>query len=237
MTTLLKRAAKSLLLLIFLMPTVLVSAKKPVVAVLGDSYSTFEGGVWPDKNELWYFKQIPDGRTDVDGVEQTWWSLLTAPESPYELGVNNSYSGATISFTGYDGADYSDRSFISRMYGLGNPDIILVFGATNDSWAGAPIGEYKDSGFTHEDLKSFRPALSCLLQNLKELYPQAQIYFLLNDSLRDEIDESALAICRQQEIEVIELDAIDKHYGHPTRKGMQQIASAVRSRLDARNSQ
>ena len=45
----------------------------------------------------------------------------------YELERNNSYSGSTVCHTGYKGADYSDRSFITRMVDLGQPDIILVF--------------------------------------------------------------------------------------------------------------
>lgn len=46
---------------------------------------------------------------------------------------NNSYSGSTVCHTGYQKADYSDRSFATRMDNLGNPDVLLVFGGTNDS--------------------------------------------------------------------------------------------------------
>ena len=53
-------------------------------------------------------------------------------ENNYRLCVNNSFSGATICNTGYNQADYSDRSFITRMDKLGCPDIIFIFGATND---------------------------------------------------------------------------------------------------------
>ena len=34
---------------------------------------------------------------------------------------------------------------------LGCPDVIFIFGATNDCWAGAPLGEYKYGGWTKED--------------------------------------------------------------------------------------
>lgn len=37
------------------------------------------------------------------------------------------------------------------------------WGGTNDAWAGSPIGEYQYEGWTKEDCKSFRPALSCWL--------------------------------------------------------------------------
>ena len=85
---------------------------KPVVSILGDSYSTFENYV-PEGNASWYAPVPWEGRTDVTDVRQTWWWQLI-DEGGYKLGVNDSYSGATISYTGYDGADYSDRSFLTR---------------------------------------------------------------------------------------------------------------------------
>ena len=47
---------------------------KPVVAVLGDSYSTFKGCVTPAENEVWYEYAHSD-KTDVDRPQQTWWSI------------------------------------------------------------------------------------------------------------------------------------------------------------------
>ena len=116
-------------------------AQKPSISVLGDSYSTFEGYVTPSTNEMWYYEENGN-KTDVDDVTETWWWQV-AKEGGYKLCVNNSYSGSTIGYRGYDGNDYSDRSFLTRMDNLGNPDVILIFGATNDSWAGEPVGEYK----------------------------------------------------------------------------------------------
>ena len=100
------------------------------VSVLGDSYSTFEGFMTPSCNLSWYAGEDGKGkRNDVSRVEETWWHLLIKKQG-WTLEANNSYSGATICFTGYRGEDYSDRSFITRMYNLGNPDIILIFGGT-----------------------------------------------------------------------------------------------------------
>lgn len=106
---------------------------KPVVSILGDSYSTFDGYI-PQGNESWYFTKPVNNRTDVVDVKQTWWWQLIS-EGGYILGENDSYSGATISYTGYNGEDYSHRSFITRLPRLGSPDILLIFGATNDNWA------------------------------------------------------------------------------------------------------
>ncbi len=119
-----------------------VAQVAPSVSILGDSYSTFEGYIEPESNVTWYYEPVRDDRTDLRTVDQTWWHRFVT-ENGYKLCVNNSYSGSTICNTGYDGADYTTFSFVTRCKNLGNPDIIFIFGATNDSWAGAPIGEYK----------------------------------------------------------------------------------------------
>ena len=203
-----------------------VTAQIPSVSILGDSYSTYEDFVTPSTNELWYYAKNVEAKTDVKDVCQTWWHQVIK-ENGWRLCLNNSYSGATICYTGYDGNDYSARSFNTRMNNLGSPDIIFVFGATNDSWAGAPIGEYKYEGITKADMYSFRPALAYMLKWMTDYYLNTKIYFLLNDDLRDEIDESVKTICARYGVPVIELEGIDKISGHPSVKGMRQIADQV----------
>ena len=164
--------------------------------------------------------------TDVENVRQTWWHQVIK-ENGWRLCINNSYSGATVSYSGYDGNDYRDRSFNTRMDNLGQPDVIFVFGATNDSWAGSPVGEYKYENINFGDLYSFRPALARMLQWMTDRYINTEIYFILNDDLRDEIDESVKTICQHYGVPVIELEKIDKMSGHPSVKGMRQIADQV----------
>ena len=209
------------------------NAQTKSVSVLGDSYSTYEGFVTPSTNELWYYAENPEARTDVKNVRQTWWHQVIK-ENGWRLCVNNSYSGATISYTGYDGNDYSARSFNTRMDNLGQPDVIFVFGATNDSWAGSPVGDYKYEGITYGDLYQFRPALARMLQWMTDRYVNTEIYFLLNDDLRDEIDESVKTICTHYGVPVIELVGIDKLSGHPSVKGMRQIADQVNDFLKSK---
>ena len=134
-----------------------VTAQRLSVSILGDSYSTYEDFVTPSTNELWYYAKNVEAKTDVKDVSQTWWYQVIK-ENGWRLCLNNSYSGATISYTGYDGNDYSARSFNTRMNNLGSPDIIFVFGATNDSWAGSPVGAYKYEGITKADLYDLRSA-------------------------------------------------------------------------------
>ena len=211
-----------------------VSAQTKSVSVLGDSYSTYEGFVTPRTNELWYYAQNPEAKTDVENVRQTWWHQVIK-ENGWRLCINNSYSGATISYTGYDGNDYCARSFNTRMDNLGQPDIIFIFGATNDSWADSPVGEYKYEGITYGDFYQFRPALAHMLQWMKDRYLNTEIYFILNDDLREEIDESVKTICAHYGVPVIELTGIEKLSGHPSVKGMRQIADQVNAFLKAKH--
>lgn len=198
---------------------------KPTVAILGDSYSTFQGFL-PEGHAVWYKVPANPEHTDVTKVEQTWWWQVVK-EGGYKLGTVNSYSGATICNTGYKDEDYTDRSFLTRATKLGNPDIILVCGGTNDSWANSPIGEYKYDNWTRADLYSFRPAMAKMLNTLQEHYPNVEVYFILNSGLKDEINESVEQICRYYNVPLVKLKDIDKTKNHPNVKGMKSFAQQV----------
>ena len=219
----------SLFLLLLIATLGLNAQVRPTVAVLGDSYSTFEGFI-PKGHPEWYRTNVNKAATDVDKVEQTWWWQVVK-NGGYKLGVNDSYSGSTVCFTGYDDADFSDRSFVTRATNLGTPDIILVCGGTNDSWCGAQVGEYKYEGWKRADMYYFRPALAKLYTVLREHYPNVEIYFILNDCLRDDINESVDVISKHYGVPVIKLSGIDKQNGHPNVKGMKTFADQVLSAL------
>ena len=196
------------------------------ISILGDSYSTFHGYVMPETNLCWYGVPGEEKENDVTQVDETWWRLLLK-EYGYRLERNNSYSGATVCHTGYDGADYSDRSFVTRMSDLGHPDIILVFGGTNDSWAGVPIGNYQYADWEKEDLYEFRPALCRLMDFLVTNYTNARIYYITNTDLSEPVTESIDVVCRHYGITNIRLHDIDKQWGHPSVQGMKSICEQV----------
>ena len=200
--------------------------KPKKVSILGDSYSTFEGYI-PEGNLAWY-KPVPkEGRpTDVTNVDQTWWKIFI-DEHGYVLDTNNSYSGATVCNTGYGGKDYTDQSFVTRLTNLGDPDIIFVFGGTNDSWADSPIGEYVWDNWSTTDLYSYRPATAYMVNQLQTLHPDAEIVMIVNDDIKDEVKESTAEICNHYNIRCVQLDGISKMSQHPDAKGMRQIAEAL----------
>ena len=103
-----------LLFVAILFTSVSVSFAQKKLSILGDSYSTYYGYVTPDTNLCWYGVPEEKRENDVKRVEDTWWYLLIN-EHGYQMERNNSYSGSTVCHTGYEKADYSDRSFVTRM--------------------------------------------------------------------------------------------------------------------------
>ncbi len=215
----------TLLCLLALTALPLAAQVRKTVAVFGDSYSTFEG-FNPQGYAIWYDSRNRPETTDVNKVEQTWWWQVIK-EGGYKMGNINSYSGSTICNSGYNDEDYSDRSFVNRTSLLGTPDILLICGGTNDSWANAPIGDYKFGDWKRADLYTFRPALAKMLSDIRLRYPNVEVYFILNSELKEEINESVKKICKEYQVPVIALHDIDKKNGHPSVKGMKSFAQQV----------
>ena len=212
---------KLFLLMLMAVMFTYASAQTKKVSVLGDSYSTFFG-VIPSNYSSFY----PNDRNDVTKIEQTWWSLYVKAKG-YALEKNDSWGGTTICGTGYGGMNSSYSNFISRVDSLGNPDIIFVFGGTNDAWANSPMGEYQYSDWTKDDCKYFRPALACLIDMLQKRYAQAEICFILNSELREPINESMREVCKHYNVKLVELHDIEKQNGHPSINGMKSICDQL----------
>lgn len=195
------------------------------LAILGDSYSTFEGFI-PEGYASWYSPNGNAEPNDVERKEDTWWYPLL---SRYDLKllINSSYSGSTVCNSGYDGEDYSHCSFASRVcIDLDeriDPDIIIVFGGTNDFWVPSPCGKMLFGGWQKQDLYNFAPAFCFVLDYLKRKHSRSRIIHLLNDEITGEIREYIRAACRIYDVYNLELHNIDKENGHPNKKGMKQI--------------
>ena len=207
------------------------------VTIFGDSYSTFEGWLEPATNEPWYWSENSPNRdknNDVTKVEQTWWYMLIE-QMGWKLEKNNSYSGSTVGYYGYQNENYQPRSFNTRAGDLGEPDIILSCCITNDSWTGETVGKYKYANWDENDMWYFRPAMARLCSTLKQNYPMAKIYFILNTDLKPEHAESMRVICRHYGLPLIELHDIDKQDGHPSQKGMKAFCEQVKEYIKNEN--
>ena len=208
------------------------------VIIFGDSYSTFENFV-PDGYAVHYFEKECPG-TDVIKVEQTWWHQVVE-EAGFKLALNNSWSGSTIGYTGYNNADCSkSSSFIYRLKQLiengffveNEIDTVFVFGGTNDSWSNAPLGEIKYSDWEEKDLFSVLPAVCYFLNLLKETLPKAKIYCLINTEIKPEIASCMKNACEKYHITPVTFNSIDKKCDHPIIQGMKDIKSSVLSALN-----
>lgn len=200
------------------------SEAQKTFSVLGDSYSTFTDDVYPITNRVWY-----DGtKNGVTNRSMTWYRLFEAA-SGIVLEHNASFSGSPICYDGWgEGTeDAKTTCFYARRGDVADSDYIFVFGATNDSWIGVSMGEYKYSGWTEEDMKSFRPALARLLDALTTEHTYSEIIFIQNTGLTSAIQTSIGTICAHYSVPIITLANITKTDGHPTNVGMQQICDQV----------
>lgn len=216
-----KRIISAVLLLAV---SVAVLAKDPQgpkkVSVLGDSYSAL-AGIIPEG----YYAYYPSEPCEVVDQSQMWWQIV-CDKCGFEIESVNAWSGSAVCYTRY--GEYNTTSaFISRTNLLGNPDIILICGGTNDSWGRSPIGDYKYRNWNDEELRCFRPSMAKLLKDLRKNYRKAQIIFVLNSDLSYDIDCSVLKICAKYKVQVVELHDIAKTNDHPNKEGMEQFADQV----------
>ena len=201
-------------------------------SVLGDSFSSLEGYVDPDTNEP--FADYPN--IGVTQPEQMWWHQV-ATGMGWTMDKNNSFSGSLVcNFSDFNGGEhYGPNSFIRRMDNLGDPDVILVFGATNDIYQRAELGDYVYANWTEEQLCDFRPALAYLFDNLQLLYPRAKVYFMLDlglciddssidNAIRQAFIASIHRIADHYNVGCIDLVDIHKDWWHPDAQGQDDIA-------------
>lgn len=204
--------------------------------IFGDSYSTFIGSI-PEGFAHYY------GRNDTEGCgvtseDKTWWRLLIN-ECGGNLLENNSWSGSTLGYTGYNGDCSKTNSFIFRLQNLiddgffekNTVDTVLVFGGTNDSWANAPVGEVKEGEIPWEERFLVLPAFCYFASLLGKCAPDARVIFIVNSELNPEIE---LGIPKAAELyghDSVVLRDIDKHSGHPTALGMVQIKDQIKAVL------
>ena len=201
------------------------------ISILGDSYSTFSNWV-PKDYALWYTSTQKS--TDAHKVEDTWWWKL-CDKTHCTLLTNSSYSGSTICNTGYHGKDATQTSFITRMKkDLGEekalsskPQVLFIFGGTNDSWANSPLGEPQYDNWTTEDLFKTFPATCYMLDYLKRWNPGTKIIFISNSELKKEFYTGIQTICQHYQIDLIQLENIKKQAGHPNIEGMESISEQI----------
>lgn len=202
------------------------------VMILGDSHSTFTGFI-PDGYISWYKPETDTN--NVTRVEDTWWHLLVNNTADSRLVLNASYSGSTISYTGYDEQYASNISFITRLNNiisskeidLSSINTLIIYGGINDIAVQAPIGEIKYDNIAEQDLYYFYPAVISLFQKAKQSLPNARILFVINDELNAYIRQDLISICETINIEYVVLENISRMDYHPDIAGMNEIYKQI----------
>ena len=207
------------------------------IMIFGDSYSTYEGYI-PEGYAV-YYSGKRENPPDVFDVKNTWWGRLI-DRTGAVLVQNNSWSGSTIGYTGYNNSDCShSSSFIYRFERLlsegffreNKIDTLLVFGGTNDAWCEAPLGELKYEGIEERDLFSVLPATSHFARRLHEELPETKVVFIGNCDIKAEVTDALRKVSENYGFTYVGLADVEKVSGHPTELGMEQICNQILAKI------
>ena len=96
------------------------------------------------------------------------------------------------------------------------------------------IGEKIYSDWTKADLYNVFPAFTYLVNLIKTNFPDAKVYCIINNCMKEEIVEFYGSVCKANDIGVILLHDIDKIQGHPTIKGMLEIKKQILEHIESK---
>ncbi len=208
------------------------------VVIFGDSYSTLENYI-PKGNNCYYGVSRADTVClNVTKLEHTWWGKLLK-ETDSNLLLNESYSGSTICYTGWNGY-CEEQSFVARLEKLINAgfftqnrvDTLFLFGGTNDCWVPSPFGEIGKNSYEKQDLANTYPAIEYFLMQVKKASPNTRVIGLINTDFPTEYKEKLQMIFKNAGVEFIAFSYIEKGQGHPNANGMQNICDEILKYLE-----
>ena len=162
-----------------------------VISIMGDSISTF-AGYTPvnDGFNLAHRNRYPQSNLSMD-VNETWW-MQVLTELDAKLGINDSWAGSKVNNTsdtnsGDKGPDAAMASLtrIQNLGANGTPDVILVFGGTNDR--GSTLGSFDAAAapaVEDVDLESYKwdnfvDAYVAMITRMMHFYPDAEIVAMM----------------------------------------------------------
>ena len=181
------------------------------VSILGDSISTFaspyesfEGSKWAPEGCVTNYPgnrlRYPDG--DITEVNQLWWKIVI-DYFGWSLGINDSWAGSRISWDGTEDTDsthtrpshvgeniyFGSPTRIGHLGENGTPDIIFIFGGTNDinHLATSQIGTlptddpsgYDQTALDALAVDTFKDAVTAMVLRMQYAYPSAKIIALM----------------------------------------------------------
>jgi lysophospholipase L1-like esterase len=173
-----------------ILPNIEWGGKK--LSILGDSISTF--GV-PDQNNAtgtWTYAgnrcRYPQSNLFTSVEYQYWYKLIQ--KLGMTLGINESWAGSRVSNTqATDSGDLGPNRCMASLTRIGHlgengtPDLIIVYGGTNDAGGSVTLGTFDTTNpknYTEEEIASlpvdtFANAYRTMLVRLQYYYPLAKI--------------------------------------------------------------
>lgn len=211
------------------------SAPAHRVTILGDSISTYDGFLSGSPVRPHY------PRGDVQDVTQTWWhQLIYKKMTNSVLEGNFAYSGSQVARatnTNYLNTTWYGQGFVEKALrdGIGSPDVVFIFGGTNDYMHGEttvfPGGEIvknetsspssailegifatADAAATRAEVEAlpdtdFCSAYAKLIRLVKTLRPEAAVVCIIGDILNAPVQQSILAIAAHYNCRVVDFFA------------------------------
>ena len=227
--------------------------KGKVISIMGDSISTFAGYIpVADGFNREHLARYPQDNLLTD-VNETWWMQVVAALDA-KLGINDSWRGATLSgaapvTTGDTGpnAAMSNLTRIQNLGSNGTPDVILLYGGTNDLAHVSKVGTFDPAtapttvDLTTKQWDNLADGFVHTLLRMRHYYPDALIVAMLPTYTASYYSDAKLAqgnavmaqICQHYGIPYVDLrdsgvtaahlpDGI-----HPGEEGMDLITDAV----------
>ena len=164
------------------------------ISILGDSISTFGTPSSTNEDGTYCYSYYPaatcryseDGNDSIQfDVNNTYWMKLIK-HLEASLGINDSWRGALVSGS-KSGNELNNQTRISHLGENGSPDVILVFGGTNDAGNSVTLGtfntenpaNYTDAEIAALPVSTFADGYRTMLIRLMKTYPSAEIVVLL----------------------------------------------------------
>lgn len=187
-------------------PEEILKGKK--LSILGDSISTFKDSHHspsynPEGNATYYYQD--DTKKTPNDINDTYWMKLIN-KYEFTLGVNESYSGSYISKTSDNVPAMCSTSRVESLGSNGNPDLVFLYGGTNDFQAqsGYTEGTFDINKIylneTGDSFNDFSTGFAVTIERIQNAYPKAEIVVLLNNSgksiaIRNQGDDVMKSIC------------------------------------------
>ena len=231
----------------------LVNYKGKVISILGDSISTFAGYIpVADGFNREHLPRYPQDDLLTD-VNETWW-MQVVTELGAKLGINDSWRGSTLSgavpVTTGDTGENAAMSNLTRIQNLGSngtPDVILLYGGTNDLAHVSKVGSFDpeyaptEVDLTTKKWDNLADGFVHTLLRLRHYHPDAQILAMLPTYTASYYSNEKLAegngvmaeICEHYHIPYVDLrdSGVTAAYLpdgiHPGEAGMDLITQAV----------